>query len=181
MAGGRYGRRDHRKRVEEVLPIRITDATKRGAVKANPSGSVPGGLSVQWDGQTIPIQLTTTRQRLGGRRIWYLCPQCGRRKGVLYLVPNSSRPLGCRVCHQLVYRSTTLSRPDRLYLRSDRFYAKLGTTRGAVYAGQFWRKPKHMRYTTFRRILDRAERCADAALMGSAFVRSVIIPNLIRR
>ena len=48
------------------------------------------------------IELCRTPQRLGGYRLWFTCPSCGRRCGVLYL-PPWRHVFRCRLCHQLAY------------------------------------------------------------------------------
>jgi len=58
------------------------------------------------------VSLATTPCHLGGRRYWFLCPQCGRRAGKLY-----RRPMGemyfCRICNDLTYESRNESRLGR--------------------------------------------------------------------
>ncbi|MFO0800571.1 MAG: hypothetical protein U0804_24140 [Gemmataceae bacterium] len=58
----------------------------------------------------------------GGERTWWSCPGCGRRCGLLYLVPGRDR-LGCRVCCRLVYRSQ--------YEQRARALRRRGRARGA--------------------------------------------------
>jgi len=50
------------------------------------------------------VDLQTTKPRFGGLRWWFTCPLegCGRRVRKLYL---RGRYFGCRVCHDLTYRS----------------------------------------------------------------------------
>jgi hypothetical protein len=63
-------------------------------------------------GQAIDyrVRLTTTRQRFGGLRWWFVCPllvrdqPCDRRVGKLYLPPGA-RYYGCRHCYELTYKS----------------------------------------------------------------------------
>ena len=56
------------------------------------------------------IRITTTQPHLGGDRHWFMCPvmrdgkNCGRRVGRLYLPPGAG-VFGCRVCHNLTYKS----------------------------------------------------------------------------
>jgi len=56
----------------------------------------------------------------GGKRLYLICPECGRRTWYLYL----RRSVKCRLCHNLTYKSCKESHT------SDRFYtmmaAKLG-------------------------------------------------------
>jgi hypothetical protein len=58
-------------------------------------------IKSSWDLNGIEIRLTTSKTRFGGERIWFVCPQCQKRKGVIYL---DSGLLGCRVCLNLTYR-----------------------------------------------------------------------------
>lgn len=46
------------------------------------------------------IEVTTTNTRFGGRRIWFICPICKDKKGVIYADPI----LGCRICLNLKYK-----------------------------------------------------------------------------
>ena len=48
----------------------------------------------------LDIQLTTSKTRFGGNRIWFICPICKNKKGVIYTDPL----LGCRVCLNLKYK-----------------------------------------------------------------------------
>ena len=48
----------------------------------------------------IEIQLTTSKTRFGGNRIWFLCPICQKKKGVIY---KNNRLIGCRTCLNLKY------------------------------------------------------------------------------
>jgi hypothetical protein len=50
------------------------------------------------------IDLTTTKTRFGGIKYWFVCPNCGRRCGVLYRYPLNTL-LGCRLCLGLRYRN----------------------------------------------------------------------------
>jgi hypothetical protein len=50
------------------------------------------------------ISLVTTPCNFGGVRYWFGCPSCGRRVGVLYLVPGDVY-FRCRHCNNLSYHS----------------------------------------------------------------------------
>jgi hypothetical protein len=57
----------------------------------------------------VLVRLEATPVHLGGVRWWFTCPlvrgvACRRRAGKLYLPPGG-RYFGCRVCHDLTYRS----------------------------------------------------------------------------
>ncbi len=50
------------------------------------------------------ISLLTTPCNFGGVRYWFACLVCGRRVGVLYMVPGDTR-FYCRHCNNLSYQS----------------------------------------------------------------------------
>jgi hypothetical protein len=71
-------------------------------------------LNYQWsDGEIIrtAVRLQSTATNFQGRRWWFTCPlafgdiKCKRRAGKLHLPPGS-RFFGCRLCHNLTYRSS---------------------------------------------------------------------------
>lgn len=55
------------------------------------------------------VSLTSTPCRFGGYRVWFLCPSCGRRVGVLYR-PYFATEYLCRHCHALSYYARQLRR-----------------------------------------------------------------------
>jgi hypothetical protein len=59
----------------------------------------PGGRST-----ALTVGLLATSQRLGGIRLWFACPSCGRRVGTLYS-PSPDQAFACRRCQALVYAS----------------------------------------------------------------------------
>ncbi len=59
-------------------------------------------LTAQLDMLGQNVQLTTTKTRYSGYRSWFVCPNCGSTRGVLYEHP-SSRLLVCRACIKLPY------------------------------------------------------------------------------
>jgi hypothetical protein len=58
----------------------------------------------------IRVRLQTTPTHFGGERWWFTCPMivggvaCDRRAGNLHLPPGA-KYYGCRMCHDLTYRS----------------------------------------------------------------------------
>ena len=129
--------------IEECLPLRISTLRRAGVFVSEPGlifpASAPGlRLTIQNGGDsrqfllvrcrpTGPadapvalsclIRITVTRCYFGGVRHWFLCPceGCGRRSGVLYLLPGA--PLFvCRLCGDLAYESSRYHDT-----RSDRF------------------------------------------------------------
>jgi len=49
-------------------------------------------------------RLDSTPCFFGGRRFWFICPDCTRRVGVLYFA--NEKHFACRLCHKLTYIST---------------------------------------------------------------------------
>jgi hypothetical protein len=54
--------------------------------------------------ESSTARVTATELPSGGRRWWWVCPGCGRRRAMLYLRDEPPR-LSCRVCQGLKYRS----------------------------------------------------------------------------
>lgn len=52
--------------------------------------------------RVFDVYFTTTLHRHGGGRRWFVCPDCGSRRAVLYLYAGK---LICRQCHGLIYAS----------------------------------------------------------------------------
>lgn len=64
------------------------------------------------------VRIERTPHQPGGVRRWFLCPCCGRRCAVMYLVRHRS---ACRDCHGLAYATqheTFRSRKNRRWIRS---------------------------------------------------------------
>lgn len=51
----------------------------------------------------VKIELTTSKTRFGGERLWFVCPLCGERRGLLYVRPTD-KLIGCRECVDLDYK-----------------------------------------------------------------------------
>lgn len=79
----------------------------------------------------LPIQIASTKPNYGGRRYWFICPlskhgrPCQRRVAKLYL-PVGASLFGCRHCHDLPYRSQSLSAHDRSLQRAQQLHMQLG-------------------------------------------------------
>jgi hypothetical protein len=50
------------------------------------------------------IPLVRSVPNYGGERIWFQCPECGKKVNRLYLPPDA-KEFACRECHHLRYRS----------------------------------------------------------------------------
>src|SRR5262249_18534912 len=71
----------------------------------------------RWELENLGIKLTWTPCHLGGSRPWFVCPDCGRRCGVLYYTNFLRDHLACRRCLRLIYASTREKPFDRLIRR----------------------------------------------------------------
>ena len=76
-----------------------------------------------------------TYPQYGGRRLWFQCPYCGRRRGVLYL----GRRVACRECMELVYPCQMEGRLGRGWTLYHRWQARIGDG-----------KPRGMHWKTFQ-------------------------------
>lgn len=52
-----------------------------------------------------PVQFTQSKMNHGGKRLWFTCPQCSRRCGMLFQHPMSEN-IGCRQCMGIQYRKS---------------------------------------------------------------------------
>lgn len=84
--------------VEECQKIKISDFLKkyRDGLK---EALIKSGLEI--DG--LNIELTTSKTGYNGVRLWFKCPLCGVRAGVLFRHAINST-IGCRQCLNLEYR-----------------------------------------------------------------------------
>lgn len=96
------------KEVRNVV-FRLVQCSQGGLVvhfRQEAVSAVPGPRTVVDE----TVRLTTTQCNFGGQRRWFCCPKaangklCGRRVGVLYLLPRGQN-FGCRHCYELTYQS----------------------------------------------------------------------------
>ena len=73
----------------------------------------------------LSVDLAVTTLFSGGLRVWWKCPQCGKRVRNLYSPPGPY-PFACRDCHDLTYKSCQESHNWR-----ERFFAQMGAKFGA--------------------------------------------------
>jgi hypothetical protein len=85
------------------------------------------------------IVLDFTECNYGGERPWFLCPECGRRVGILALAGKYFR---CRHCYQLYYKSQFETELDRAFSKFWKLWNRLGEG-----------KPKGMHWRTYERLL----------------------------
>ena len=52
----------------------------------------------------VKVRIRTSKLHHGGNRLWFECPMCKQKKGVIYRHPVDSN-IGCRKCLNLDYKS----------------------------------------------------------------------------
>jgi hypothetical protein len=92
------------------------------------------------------IPLVRTHPHFGGSRIWFVCPSCQRRCGVLW----GRKYYRCRSCYRLTYESQYQTTADRLLERAIEKRRELGGAAYYTIDGPFPPKPKRMRWKTYQ-------------------------------
>ncbi len=96
--------------------------------------------------QQIPFDWTPCNY--GGERVWWRCPNCGRRCAVVY---GAGKLFSCRVCYGLAYTSTCETSRDRKFRKAGELRRKIGAKQGSANALPIF-KPKGMHQKTWDRI-----------------------------
>ena len=60
-------------------------------------------LYSKFEMMNINVGLAVSKTGGGGMRFWFLCPNCERRVGILFIHPNQIS-IGCQKCLKLDYR-----------------------------------------------------------------------------
>ena len=55
------------------------------------------------------INITSTKCHFGNERLWFICPSCSKRVGILYK-PMEEDLLLCRKCHNLQYSKSRFNK-----------------------------------------------------------------------
>jgi hypothetical protein len=103
-----------------------------------------------WQHVQDQVALDTTPCNYGGERVWFLCPGCHTRRGVLFSVDGIFR---CRACHDLAYNSTREDPHERALRRCAELRSKIG----GGFGQPVWTippKPDGMTYRRYHRIVD---------------------------
>jgi len=103
-------------------------------------------ITVIIDRREETIRLTRTVPGYGGKRCWFRCPLCNRRRAKLYFVGR----FACRDCAGLRYGSQSETRRDRLARKSKKIRAKVGGSDSL--GAQFPPKPPGMWWRTYDRL-----------------------------
>ena len=112
----------------------------------------------------------------GGYRVWFLCPDCGRRVALLYL-PISGRAR-CRRCLNLDYDSQRESKEDRAIRRYNKIRRQLGWKPG--FLNGEGGKPRGMHWRTFWLLKVRHDTAAFESVAGYARRRGLVPPDGLR-
>jgi hypothetical protein len=101
------------------------------------------------------IQLSAVKQPLGGVRWHMICPRCGRRGRILYMIGTRFM---CRKCGNLQYATQGMSELEQAghMLRKYQRQADLPTNDAAAGFEYEWHHPRYMHRSTFYRLRDKA-------------------------
>jgi hypothetical protein len=111
-----------------------------------------------WQDMDYPVRVERTACHLGGLRVWWLCPCCGRRVAVLYC----GKMFACRQCLQLTYESTRTPELSKPFARADKMRRRLGWCAGI--ANPPGEKPKGMHWKTYLRLMQQLYSHSIAAM-----------------
>lgn len=107
------------------------------------------------------FRLSKTSCNFGGERAWFLCPDCGRRVCLLYIVERFS----CRECHDLSYLSQRQLNWERDFERVLDIRSRLNW--GGDLVAPFRTKPKGMHWETYFRICEQYDEAVHRAFRGA--------------
>lgn len=172
MGSGNWYRWGKKTTVDEVNRIDIRYMRKQGLLKPGTSGSLQwtrggepsGNISYhtnhdhlqlsyrsrenggEWQPVEQRISFGRTPCNYGGERLWFHCPRCSKRVGLLY---GHSVLFLCRHCYQLPYASQQEGRLDNMISQKH----KLGGRIFEYYEyGEGFGKKKGMHWRTFEKL-----------------------------
>ena len=106
----------------------------------------------------IDVSVEWTPCHFGGERVWWLCPQCGRRCLMLY---GWGGRHACRICQRVGYATQLEKERDRIQTRANRIRKRLGGEPGVE---NYPAKPKGMHWRTYQRY------CGELIAADEAFL-----------
>lgn len=115
--------------------------------------------------QRHTIELDTTPLHFGGHRVWWKCPRCHARVGVLYW---QGWRWQCRQCAGLVHESTRQSDDSRAFAKVNKVRDALGW--GGGLASPMGGRPKGMHWKTYARLMQELADASVAAVGASDVV-----------
>jgi hypothetical protein len=122
--------------------------------------------------QRHTIELDTTPLHYGGHRVWWKCPCCRARVGMLYW---QNWRWQCRQCAGLAYKSTRQSEDSQAFGRVNKIRDKLGW--GGGLASPMGGRPKGMHWKTYARLM---QELVDASVAASG-ASSVVMDRQMER
>jgi hypothetical protein len=102
-----------------------------------------------WEDMEQTVWFDRTPCNFGGERLWFFCPRCDTRVGVLYL---GRQGFLCRHCNRVRYSSQRESYSDRMNRKARKIRKRLGASISLFEAVRH--KPKGMHWTTFVHLVD---------------------------
>ena len=141
----------------------ICDHTIQIDIRKVPKNSRPLPDLVIFEGTRF--ETTSTETNFGGKRQWFLCPDCGRRCAIIYRVGIEPR-WGCRLCPNGHYISEHMSPTDRRLHASFKVRERLGQTKGGILV-RFPAKPKGMHWRTYEKIRSEASKIESNILSNA--------------
>ncbi len=100
----------------------------------------------EWESIEETILLSKTYPNFGGERNWFICPNCHKRRGILY----GGKYFRCRECYGACYQTQLEDEKSRALTKIFKRRNKLGGY-GGLYE-PFPQKPKGMRWVTYNRL-----------------------------
>lgn len=141
-----------------AIGFAVTATAEGGSARLTYTTTLHDGRRVASD---YSIALASTSQPFGGRRWWFLCPITGTRAAVLYL-PAAQTRFASQAGLRGSYRTQRIADHDRAMELAQDINMGLGGD-GDLF--DFWTpKPPRMRWSTYRRKLERAERARAVSL-----------------
>lgn len=155
-------------RASMLKGIDLPDSMRKAQLDSG-SGQILAGMEICKTGMSVSYRLTITRgnstqahdvsayvrfthtfPHYGGRRLWFICPRCGRRCAILYL----GSIVACRNCLRLYYPCSYEGRLDRGWRLHHRWQARIMDG-----------KPKGMHWQTYHDLSEKVNRRALAKLV----------------
>lgn len=141
------------RRGQEVASIIL--AVERDYVRFNYRHRCGSG---QWQDVHTAAYLERTPCRLGGSRVWWLCPCCGQRVALLYI----GKMPACRKCSHLAYRSERETVDARATRQVGKLRDRLRWEPGFLNGNG--PKPTGMHWRTFERLQARHDAYMSVSL-----------------
>lgn len=148
-------------RRESTLKVEYVPALDMRKMRIHPSER-----GIHWRGRRIEIDREPGR--LGGWRMWLVCPECRKHFYVLRAVGDR---VACRHCLGLKYKCQSETANDRLLRKANKLRERLGWEPGVL--NPLGEKPKYMRWDTYERLRLECLLVSNRVLMNyNAWVKS---------